>query len=173
MYRKQILRVHILQSGQFGRKRKQKNPNKKVESTFFTFYGLNFYFCPYLFYLSPNISLPNLCGHKSRNNNFSFSFLFPLQVKQRITSFFSHFLPISKHIKGSFFFSFSPLLLFLSLLLLFLSRETKRPPFISHVKNKSTFASPWETNKMHTVGDWLKLFLWLFFFFFFWKKNKK
>ena len=120
MYRKQILCVHILQSGQFGRKKKQKNSNKKGESIFFTFFGWNFHFCPYHLYLSPHISLPNLCEHKSKNNKFYFSFIFSLQVKQRITSsFFSPFLPISKHIKGSVFFSFSSLLLFLSLIIPF------------------------------------------------------
>ena len=51
------------------------------------------------------ISLPNLCGHKSKNYNF-----FSLQVKQRIMKIY----------KGSFFFSFSPIF-FSSHLFLFLS----------------------------------------------------
>ena len=88
------------------------NSNKKVESTFLTFYDLNFHFCPYLLYLSPHIFIPNLCGHKNKTNNFSFSFLFPLQVKQRITSFFSSFSPhfqTYKKLLSYFSFLFSQL----------------------------------------------------------------
>lgn len=52
-YVKQILWAHILQSGQFGPKRKQGNSNKKVEPTFSASYSLNFHFCHHLLYLSP------------------------------------------------------------------------------------------------------------------------
>ena len=56
------------------------------------------------------ISLPNLCGCKSKNNKIFFSFLFSLQVKQMITFFFPFLLssPFPNVCKESVFLYFSP-----------------------------------------------------------------
>ena len=117
MHRKQILCVHILQSGQFGRKKKQKNSKKKGSPSFWLFMAWISTFV-LIIYISPHISLPNLCEHKSKNNNFSFSFLFSLQVKQRITS--SFFSPHFQTYKRKCFLLF--LLSYFSFHLLFLFR---------------------------------------------------
>ena len=119
MYRKQILCPHFAIRPIWAEKEAKKLKKKKGSPSFWLFMAWISTFV-LIIYISPHISLPNLCEHKSKNNNFSFSFLFSLQVKQRITSFFSpHFQTYKRKCFILFllsYFSFHLLFLFLSLL---------------------------------------------------------
>ena len=107
MHRKQILCVHILQSGQFGRKKKQKNSKKKRGVHLFYFLWLEFPLLSLSF-----ISLPIflfLIYVSIKVKIIIFLFLFFFLWKSNKGLLLLSFLPISKHIKGSVFFFFSSL----------------------------------------------------------------
>ena len=107
MYRKQILCVHILQSGQFGRKKKQKNSKKKGSPSFWLFMAWISTFVLIIY-----ISLPIflfLIYVSIKVKIIIFLFLFFFLCKSNKGLLLLSFLPISKHIKGSVFFFFSSL----------------------------------------------------------------
>ena len=119
MYRKQILRPTVCNPANLGGKESRKTQIKKWSPPFWPLLVRISTFV-IIFY----ISLPNLCGCKSKNNKIFFSFLLSLQVKQMITYFFSFLLssPFPNGCKESVFLYFPPpffsfhIFIFLSLL---------------------------------------------------------